>query len=448
MFFHLKFKVNLFLLTLFLFFFSVCAITDLSASSAVVIDASGSMRGFYITGSIHDFIDEIAQRSRIEDAGLLYFHEKELVSYKKNIDLRWLGNSTWLDIAFSNAKEKGFKSILLITDNLQSTGDDTDDARSFYRSLASEDVEKVYIVPKFLDFNGFIDMPDGNKVRYRGERGILCYLIKLRDEMGGTETDSQFNNMLNVFTKEELLLVKPITQNEISIVGVKKEEEESVNAALIRSVSECNFDVEGIKRPNVAIERNGKITVYDPKFAPVFHFDKKNSLQYFFNLKSELNHINIGKDDNPCDDGIAMSVSDLLLSPLSRNGERFFRRRPDGSAGMTGQIIPPHFVGRMDSGQTSKTYYYVEVQFGPYKIPIGINNFHRYISWSPVPVGISMNIKLSVPPDYFSLTPDYRNRFFTDDVNEFRRIFSPVDIVAFINQESVDIYLNVSSHGK
>jgi len=410
-----------------------------SQSIAIAIDGSGSMRGYFKAGSLEKYIDDKYEKfvsffpsDSNGKVDKIFFINKEILPYEPAP--RTMGDITVLDISFKKILAKKYDIIFLITDNVQDTEEDSITTVAFYKELAKEEIREVNVAPELLDFNGNVILRDYS-VPHTGKRGILSYLILINDNYR-----SYYYKFLSLF-KENVLLIKPITNKNIKIIGVRQNEIDVVKQSVMNLLSKCSGAYSKIILPNVEIVSNGSIVPYDKENPPSFSLDKQNLLNFFFSLESILEHINIGNDNNPCDREIKLEVNNLTILPKRLKDKIFFN-----NIKTLGKIAPPSLIGSLKKNETYKYYYYCEVRFGPFEYNWNLLDFFQYLRFNSIKLKMNFDITLTVPPNYFSLTEEYRNKYFTNDINEYNKIYSPVDLVQFINTEPVIINLKLYSY--
>lgn len=171
-----------------------------AGDSLVVIDKSGSMRGFYETGSLESFYNDIREELKkswlSSNVRLFGFSIKGLVPYKKFTDII-PGGDTLIDKAMEDALSRKPDVILMITDNIQDPGTpQPGDITKFYSLLKKEIVEWVFIFPLKMPFNGWIY----NIGDWKGERAALLYAILLKkhndSKSQGDKREEEFRNLV------------------------------------------------------------------------------------------------------------------------------------------------------------------------------------------------------------------------------------------------------------
>lgn len=396
------------LLSIFLLFPSI--LQSKQKDIGIIIDGSGSMRGFYNTGAIQNYISKVKSRvSNItSNYEMKYFFEKQLIDYKGKLT-KW-GQNTYLDTAYDNLMKKKYNIVILITDNLQDTPRESENTIEFYKKLSKDEVKKLYFIPKFLNFKNS---------RYNGKKGILTYVLLFDDK-----SEKEYEDITNIFNDEEKLLIKPITKNEIEIIGTDDERE----------------------KPNAKIVGNGNLIPFSKRRYPNIQFGKKNKIRFNFMLSSKLNHIDIGNNDLS-DRGVKLGVSFPNLHTKDKAISKAMKHKNN-----YGVITPPHLVGALHSNGKNNEVYSADIEIEPI-LNWGVDNFWELSDWDwskfwfkNYKILIYFNIQMDVPPKYFSLTNSYKNQYFTNNKNVKDKIYSPTDIIRYINTNNVDINLEVSSN--
>jgi len=393
------------------FSFSLCLIICVpnlkSADWSIVVDGSGSMKNFFVAGELQAYISQLKQKVekdnsvKLDVLSFLHFNsngrfEHRFVQYtaKPNI----YGSHTDLEQAFVDIAAKNTKAVILITDNLASTPDEKSNTKSFYSRLIDDKVKQVHVVPKFFAFSGKSQ-----------KSGVMIYCFLFDDSFS-----YQFSQIRSYFGAEELLLIKPITNKEIKLMSSEYKQ----------------------NKPN-SIIKNGFLK---PITSNMFNLNKKNTIKFNINLRSELPHIKInskGADNSE----VNLSLRNINLS--SNNQLVKFHLHE-------GSISPKLLQGDLIPGNTSSTVYESKIVFSP-KLNLSFSNIWKStsFSWSnfafrDIRFNVSSCLTLNVPPKCFALTDEYKNRFFSNRI-EAGKIFSPVDLVEFINSKNVDIDLMIES---
>ncbi|HAJ80772.1 MAG TPA: hypothetical protein DCO75_13500 [Fibrobacteres bacterium] len=254
-----------------------------------------------------------------------------------------------------------------------------------------------------------------------------------------------YDSVISLFKKDEILLIKPITKEEINIIGVPDDELNSVPKAIDALRQKCpDVQVPKKEKPNAKIVNNGILVPIDPTKPCQFSWEKRNRIHFYFLFESKMDHINIGVPNNICDNNVTLEVNNLTIQTNLR-GQSLKNK-------LSGKIVPPGLVGMLESNQRGSYCYRADILFGPCRTLWGINNFWQFTQWDwrrmwfkPYRLKIAFNIAVEVPGKYFTLTKNFRNRYFTASPDDFERIFSPEDIVQYINVKPMKIGLRVIS---
>ncbi|MGD2091225.1 MAG: hypothetical protein PVH61_33930 [Candidatus Aminicenantes bacterium] len=159
-----------------------------ASQSLVLIDKSGSMKGFFNTGSlenVYNGVNLVLSASAFPGTQLFGFAAKGLQEYKK-FDSMEVGGYTVIHQALQQALDKQPNLIIIITDNIPfaSAEDEEHDISKFYSLLKEDMVEWVFIIPLQMDFDGKIFPADKNKASFawKGQRASILYAILLKKD--------------------------------------------------------------------------------------------------------------------------------------------------------------------------------------------------------------------------------------------------------------------------
>jgi hypothetical protein len=163
----------------------------------VLVDGSGSTRGFFATGAMPRLVDGL--RAEGATRVLTFRHRAEggrvsggLVPFEAapaevgNVTLLWRGLSEHLRIARPGT------IVAMVTDNVQDAGglpSEQRDVSDFYDALLNDGrLKQVYVLPLRLSFEGTLygRSGAGSIGSYVGERGLVVYLIGVEIEDDST----------------------------------------------------------------------------------------------------------------------------------------------------------------------------------------------------------------------------------------------------------------------
>lgn len=191
----------------------------------ILIDRSGSMKGFFDSGKINDVHDLLRDLSGLTGDSY-YFIDRELVPLGQ--ETANFGNNTYLlnalDLAL--AQQPAPAILWVVTDNQPSVGNQTEsdqDIAQFYDRLRSDAIKRLYFFPLKLDFKGKLYRDDGHQElspAYAGKRGLLIYALLL-DESAGVEFErvtTEFQARYQRASAGEMrrVLIKPLEQDTVT----------------------------------------------------------------------------------------------------------------------------------------------------------------------------------------------------------------------------------------
>jgi len=211
-----------------------------AAKHRILVDGSGSMRGFFSNGKIRDLHGVIAEQGSKNaesyyfiNEGLKQFDQVEDVPRGRNDTAGGFGGRTVLATALAStlAEPSVPAMVWLITDNQSSAGSDTEsdqDLERFYEGLRTNRVKRIYFFPLRLPYTGPLYKSDGVSVLkndYSGPRGLLVYALLL-DETARDE----FERAVKSFQER---LGRIVGVNEFRSFLIKPLEQDTVTAKLL-----------------------------------------------------------------------------------------------------------------------------------------------------------------------------------------------------------------------
>ena len=171
-----------------------------AGQSMVVFDKSGSMRGFLKTRvleKIYKGVRLAMESSRLFSGVELYgFDTRGLIPYNNFNDIKASGD-TLIDKAFNDALDKKPELVVIITDNIQDTGQESTDSdvTKFYQLLKRQVVDWVFIFPLKMDFDGWT-YTHGH---WTGQRAAIMYAVLLqKPDISAHEQEEREEEFLNV----------------------------------------------------------------------------------------------------------------------------------------------------------------------------------------------------------------------------------------------------------
>lgn len=198
-----------------------------SPAQWILIDKSGSMRGFFTTGQIGQLNDFIAKNTAAKTDSFYFIDD-----YKKKLDetaTEEFGNNTYLNTTLTNTlSARPQPSIIwLITDNQPSGNGESDsdkDIKDFYSTLRSEAIKRIVFFPLKINFEGKLFTVDDQilEEKYNGKRGLLVYALlldeKYKDDFENSVSgfENAANTGLGNSSPVRKILIKPLESETVS----------------------------------------------------------------------------------------------------------------------------------------------------------------------------------------------------------------------------------------
>ncbi len=447
-----------------------------AAPLTVLVDGSGSMRGYDATGGLGALIAEIdraASRSGWTPEPSVFSSRRgaamQVTPYSAWSSAPTWGSETHLDQALE-VGARGAGALILITDNFQdpdSTGlAVASHTTTFYDMIGSMPMAEAWLLPELRPFRGNVELAAGGTiprdaegatelealvrrstdaafypgggisaprwlasdrlwlVPYDGLRGLAVYLF-LFDE----GQRSEFARLRSELEKESgdlrPLLVRPLGADAITL---RPSEVEALDPKTLVCMSK---DPVTPPPPNLRLERSadGNLLVpgdgfsYDPRSEGVFVAAVE--------VASTEQHVRVGDLTSSCDSGAVLRVEPLEVHV------------PDELRGVllpgqsNGQVVPPVLLGQLSgsaaAGRTVVLVLRVPPLVGP-EVPPDV--FAQQIQ-------ARFNVVIDLPRGSLGLSDEVQNRYFTRDPTDLARIFSPADIVQHLAPERVEVVLPV-----
>ena len=447
-------------------------------SALVLIDGSGSMSGFAATGELWRLADNLCVDVKAQGVGcrqevfvsrqgdgsdLALFDIKD---FKKTP--QW-GSKTHLYEAFQAGKGETLL-IFLLTDNVYSgaSADLLSGTERFYDAFKG--AERALFAPVVARFKGRAYVPllgrtreqahaelkeAGHSVRlrdlrvsgdppevsmpYAGDRGLALYAAAL-----GPVAAERLQE-LKPHLDFDFVLVKPVTYHEIHVRAVEDQSD------IIRKVTEWYDRCRGEEPKEIYAanftfsERSEKGFLLRPIAESGFkpELDEVINVVFYFSLVSRLEHLDISSPDAewqdlpegqfPCSGGIKLRVVDEELVKLAPDNGSL-------AAEADGQIIPPNLVGVLRSGEKNQFVYYSHVRFGPLE-----TRFWKLLTAPAVSIRFHFNVEMEIPRQGFSFNQSYREKYFSWNPNDLRRIYSSKDLIQHLADETVLVEIPFTS---
>ena len=379
----------------------------------VQVDGSGSMAGFHQTDELSRLIDQIAtacgNANLSCDVQFFVTEQSQQMTWKSQTAFfqgDW-GYYTNLEQAFVTGLGQSPIKVLL-TDNVHNVVV-SQDTRALYARFAQDTVKVLHAIPLLRPFSGplfnpFSRQPDGlaklqslnsraviqtmdsgDHVYYEGERGLILYLYLTDRKMRPS-----YDRLLNILKAVgEPILLKPIDE-----------------AIILQATS------------------------FGKTEAPLH---QPTRISFNFTLKSTLSHIDIVAGDSG-----GPEVSLNVQPPRVWSQDRIFF----GSPLSRGMVTPPRLMETLRSGAQSSYVYRCEVLLGPFHP--SYRNVFEYLGMArlqSIPANYVFSISMDIPPDAFQMTDSYKERYFTENLGIFNRIYTPkgADIIRSLHTRTLRV---------
>ena len=451
-------------------------------SAGIFFDGSGSMKGFFKARSIHDVnfkLHDILSGVHLNAASQVF------VTSHNNTDMHPLdefihnpvwGKQTRLDHAFSMASDKDV--VMIVTDNVQDAGEyGYSSTKDFYRLLEDDSVNTVLLCPLQYTFSGplyfckhrhpdrtqlirnlnrenqsasFVesqyDSQRDHVVNMDGDRALALYVIF--HAVFPQERLLRFTNRLEKTFGLKALTVKPIDQRKFSIGGVnKKSEVEASFAAIKRICSEQDNNEFPIKPPNLSLNPP-QSNIYRPsrakkkEYSQVLPFrykpyrtNQSMLFRFYFMLINRSATILLGRPGDQCSDKVTISLRDVEYALPPSLKDCFVPSEKESAAILIPGFIPNMIptVTALNSGEYFSFVASSVIRIPAFQILMNLKALLRLAFTESIPLRIKGSIEINVPPGYFSIDRNYEEQYFTRSIFDQERIYTPEDIVSYIN---------------
>jgi hypothetical protein len=377
---------------------------------AIVVDSSGSMAGFYNTGSIRMLAVNLQKILGGASINLFSDRGPELVGQADA--LHPINRDTRIDLAvkgFLDNQNSRPDVIWLITDNVQDrTETPYVDANTidFYSVLRQDDFVKILIMPCFLDFDGkvYVNREDRQFTSdYTGKKGLVIYGILMNNKIKPANKKEakaledarkkQFDDLASRFAntltgyESKLLLAKPLDK---ATFDLKPSEQ-----------------VPGNDRANVSLNER---SVFIGKG---FKEGKKIPVIFYVKLLSKFEDLIVeGKVD-----------ASVINNKFTSQGFR--------DAKVSADIYPEKV--NVDPGKTTETVYKVTINIDKVKMRLDPASIVRAaLSGKPGTVDGTVRLEVQVPREGFRFTDKIKKAYNTDDIEDFRRIYGMSSLINYM----------------
>ncbi|SPJ15416.1 hypothetical protein SBDP2_330009 [Syntrophobacter sp. SbD2] len=451
--------------------------------AGIYFDGSGSMKGFFDSRAA---VDINARLFEVFSGLGMVPTSQVFVTKNGNTSLYGIdtfiakpvwGSDTLLDDAFSKFGKKDV--IALVTDNVQ---DDQGSAQSstlaFYGLFESPEIKSVLLCPLSSQFKGPVyfrkaQFPDRARLQtdlkkanpssvftdpvyqsktyqvfeMTGPRALAIYLI-LNSSFAAEKIPVLIDLIDKRIKSGEVLMVKPIDQGKFSLAGVTKRKE--VEASFNEMAKMCH-DLGGsgqILQPNLRLippsvhlfeplraSEEGKYQLKPPGPEP-FDIGHGMLLRLYLSLVNQSDTVLLGKPGGKCAKDVTVELADVKFEIPPQFSRCFTGYEKSPVSRILPGFIPNVISKRTNGGAQADFSYVAEATIGiaPLQFKACFSNVVKLLGVSAIPLRLTGVVRVNVPPGYYSLQPAYGAQNFTqDDIFDQSRIYTPVDIVSYIN---------------
>lgn len=465
-------------------------------NAGIFFDGSGSMKGFLNTRSIQNI------NSQLHDIlSGLHFNptSKVFVTSPARTVMRSLdefiqnpvwGKHTRLDQAFSMSHEE--QVLMIVTDNVQDAGEyGCSSTRNFYQLLEQNSVDTVVLCPLHKKFSGPLyfyknrhpDLQELLKnlrkenqnasfeesnykskkyqvINMEGNRALAIYII-FRASFP-QEVPLAFINRVKQTFGLEPLMVRPVDQGKFSIEGVNKKSEVKASFAAIKRI--CSIpgnDEFPIKPPNLSLNpprsnilgpsSNGNKECFQviPFRHKPYRANQSMLFRFYFKLINRSSTILLGKPGEQCSNKVAITLCDVKYHLPPSLMDCFVPSEKKLAAnvipGFIPNIIPNATV--LNSGEYFPFVTGSVIKIPPFQVLMNLKALLKLAFTQSIPLQIKGSIKITVAPGYFSIDKAYEEQYFTRSVFDQGRIYTPEDIISYINISPTHLRFDFASQG-
>lgn len=381
-----------------------------ASQSLVLIDKSGSMKGFFNSGSlekVYKGVNLVLSASAFPGPQLFGFAAKGLQEHNE-FDRIEVGGYTVIHKALQQALDKQPDLIIIITDNIPFTSaeDEEHDISKFYSLLKGNIVEWVFIIPLQMDFDGKIFPADKKKAPFawKGQRASILYAILLKkDNLTTQEEQKREEDFLKTVTAVEgavqshRIRCKPLEKGVVfSVRKVKK---------IGRHI---NITTEGIKV-------NFKSFNASPRFG--------------LKLRIASKYSNIAVRE--------AKLEGVVLGNLKASG--FFKEIAKKDVGIS--IVPNR--ADLEPGQVDDRFS-IEVNLRKLEYDENIFSLLQMPFSGDGEIDGSLRVKVRIPRGNLQLLPSIIQRYGSQNIDDPRGIFKLNELVPMLAQgEEIEINKNI-----
>lgn len=442
----------------------------------VLVDGSGSMRGFVTSGALDDLVRRVEASGAAAgwNTGTRVFHAETAQEMDLSGWAEWRNDPTWGEatplVRALTTGLQGARGLVLVTDNFQDPAGsgEAEGVAEVYAALREAGIHRAYFVPELLEFDGNVDLgsskrtpagarpadlltqmkedtdprfvgqigsprwvelPDGRafwKTPYKGKRGLAVYLILMDSALG-----AEFEALASSLTESRnlpALLVWPLAGDAVGLRG-------SDAPADPRGLECVGLSSSDLPAPNLVLEAmpNGR---YGLRPRPDMVYDPRRPGRFVASIEpySTEGHVSLRHQASGCDSTTSLTVGDLEVRAASGDEGVLLPLK----GGHAGTVLPPRLLSPIralgeGSGQSVFVTFDVPPLVGP-KVP------DERIDGQ---VSASFDLRVQLAPGSVGLDDRVRRRFFTSKTTDLARIYSPEDLIRRLAGDGLDIAIPV-----
>lgn len=369
----------------------------------ILIDKSGSMEGFFRTGSLEgvyqSVYNELNNFPLFSGVNTYGFDTEGIDPYNRFGDIV-PGGDTLIDAALKDAINGNPELIIIITDNIQDPGNERtgSDTTEFYRQLKTPLVGWVFIFPLQMPYDGWMYTIG----QWKGIRAGLMYAILLQ-KPDTAEQDQEVR-------EEEFLKLVNRIENQLITNGIRcKPLEKGVRMSIKEDKKQ--------KRGSVNITP-GEVKIKFDEFNPNPSF----SLRLV--ISSKYSNIAVSK----------AKIEGIRSENLDSMG--LFKEL--NTSELTPTVVPDIIKGLEPS--TSQEHYRIVVNMKGIKLDRSIGSLLK-MPFSPEgEIHGQIKLKIRIPKQELQLQPDILEKFSTDRRDDPAKIYALGQLVPVLTEgEEVEI---------
>jgi hypothetical protein len=466
-----------------LFLLSLLCLAPLSSAWAdtlrILIDGSGSMRGYQRTGALDALVGDlfVAGREAGWDPAPRVFVTTALAPGEVSLLVwdTWSSDPTWgIETHLDKALEQGGSgahALVLLTDNFQDEanlgGGRAGSTERFYDLLRSQPMSRAWLVPVSLEFEGAVELAARSglddhtnpaelrqrilestpswavgkggigtpshtqagpwQVQYQGHRGLATYFLLYEP----SQQQAMVALTAALAKRREIpepLLVRPLGMDSIVLRSPTRLQPDAAAMTCLGSRAGP------FPRPNLRVQATGGQGELVPDSSNAeFRYDPRQpgTFTAAIEVAATESYVRVGAPEGSC--GLAASVQVGPVVP----------RVPEELRGIlipaqsTGTVTPPVIVGRLSERTEGSGALFVSTELPPLVGPeVPPEVFDEKLT-------ADFDITITLPRAALGLDAAVADRYFTSDPLDLARIYSPTDVVRHLASDEVALVIPV-----